>query len=846
MRTPFHQRDVALAAIALLATAAASLSADPASAQARKLLPVASAAPVPGKYVAGDFHNHTTCSDGSISLQKLVNKSTATWGLDWFVQAGHGNSGGTRNCTLTEDATLATTLYPFTNQGPATTWAGSIGSANVKGDTSSGVGYMWRWQSVQEYQYPLLEYLSTLKQTPLFLGLEENPWGHEHLSMSIIDGQMPPSAVDLPGSLPTTPGSNVTTTAYSSVDPSVANRTMTITGGRYIPGGNADKLAKHVYCFDSTLSDTSRGNVTGSTSVGNNWDCTNPNSAQSGSSSTISSGPSNTLAWKDAAKKLMPTSGTGAGTAGDLVTQEAVKWMRDFAPTTSYFVPAHLERAGTFNPDGNNGWNIEHLRNFNNIASAIAFGMETQPGHGASSNRGEYQPRRQTIQGVLQDSVGTTTYGGTGVYGAQIGGVWDALLGEGRNFWFFASSDWHNRGIFGPDDRRSTQDFQPGEYQQNFTLVRNGTDKLRPQTIVDGLRSGNNWATTGQLIDRLAFVVCSGLTPGQVQSIVETAALNNTTADNQPGCASMGQKLVVNAGATVIVGIAVRDPAGKNRSPYSFPNPSLAQVMPNPPAMNMPVLDHVDIIGGNVTGLISPMLPDGTTPNPAYAGAWPINSNWLNQDPSSPNFGKVAGLAAVPSAAKNTSAAKLSSFTTSTWALSGTDTQIKLMTYSLPVNQTQYLRLRGTNMPASVPYETDADGNPLTDLFTNANDTTLLRIPCTVVGTNVPPLGSRLPYTQANVDAKPIDGCPTHLPIATSGSTAVNPIAGQKAVAYDVAAWADLWFYSNPVFVQVNGGVAVQGVTDAVQPGARSTLRTARKSKPAGQYMVAAAAGLGK
>ena len=70
------------------------------------------------------------------------------------------------------------------------------------------------------------------------------------------------------------------------------------------------------------------------------------------------------------------------------------------------------------------------------------------------------------------DSVGGTTYGGTGVYGAQIGGVWDALLGEGRNWWFFASSDWHNRGMFGPDDRRSTQDFYPGEYQRDFVMVR--------------------------------------------------------------------------------------------------------------------------------------------------------------------------------------------------------------------------------------------------------------------------------------------------------------------------------------------------------------------------------------
>jgi len=29
-----------------------------------------------GTYVAGDFHNHTTCSDGSISMQKLVKKAT--------------------------------------------------------------------------------------------------------------------------------------------------------------------------------------------------------------------------------------------------------------------------------------------------------------------------------------------------------------------------------------------------------------------------------------------------------------------------------------------------------------------------------------------------------------------------------------------------------------------------------------------------------------------------------------------------------------------------------------------------------------------------------------------------
>src|SRR5882672_3541977 len=162
-----------------------------------------------GTYVSGDFHNHTTCSDGSISMQKLVKKATdkveTPWGLDWFVQAGHGNSGGTRNCTLVEDATLNTPAYPFIpGTSPSTTWSASIGSANVKGDTTSGVGYMWRWQSVQEYQYPVIEYLAAYKNVPLFIGNESIVAGHEHSSMSVIAGQIPTS-LDT-ATLPTTPG----------------------------------------------------------------------------------------------------------------------------------------------------------------------------------------------------------------------------------------------------------------------------------------------------------------------------------------------------------------------------------------------------------------------------------------------------------------------------------------------------------------------------------------------------------------------------------------------------------------------------------------------------------------
>jgi hypothetical protein len=793
MSLRFHKSQVALAVVTVLGSITTVAAPT-----------VANAAKVPGQYVAGDFHNHTTCSDGAISMQKLVKKVTektaGNWGLDWFVQAGHGGNGN-RNCTLVEDASLETPAYPLmsgatpynTNgtlpvtappapsqyAGPSTTWSASIGNANIKGLKSVATAAnattgapeilnMWRWQSIQEFQYPLIEYLSAYKNVPLFIGMESVVAGHEHASMSVITGQMPTS-VDT-AVLPTTPG--------------------------YVAQGNANALAQWSYCFDRGDTDTSRGNTTG-TSIGNNWNCSVTGSLNSGD-----------LSWNATAQKLMPASGAGVGTKGHLKTLEALKWMAENHPNGSYYVPAHLERAGQFDPNGNQGFNVEHLRNFNNTAPNIAFGFETQPGHGASANRGEYQVLRNTFSDAIKyDSVGGTTYGGTGVYGAVVGGVWDSLLGEGRNFWFFASSDWHNRGIFGPDDRRSTQDFQPGEYQRNYTLVRNGADKLRPQTIVNGLRTGNNWASSGQLIDRLAVVACSsyaGLTArtnASVEALAVKAATANTDID-ATGCVTMGEKLVVRPGADIVVSVVIRDPAGTNNAPYSFPNPSLAQVGLSIP-VNTPVLDHVDVIRGLVTGFRQPGAAD-------YAGEWPRNTNWLKTD------GTTADLSVVPAAAKNTTAALLKTFAaagSTTWTpfTSSVDgTQFVKMTFRIPaVQASQYVRLRGTNMPAAVPYETDANGNPLADFYTNAQSTANLRIPCTTVGTNVPT--NAVSWTAAS---GAIDGCPAHLATAPAAiTTASGPVAlGQKMVSYDVAAWSDLWFYSNPVFVEVSGSTVVAGV----------------------------------
>lgn len=717
----------------------------------------------PGNYVTGDFHNHTTCSDGSISMQKLVKKATdkqdTPWGLDWFVQAGHGGNGN-RNCTLAEDATLATPAYPLvfaqdgtTVLGPTTTWQRSNPAVQPKGTVSGSAPSqnMWRWQSVQEYQYPLLEYLSALKSKPLFVGIESVVAGHEHSSSSVITGQMPSSIFKQ--RLPNGPG-------YSAL-------------------GNATALSQWEYCFDRGDGDRSRGNTAEGGSVGNNWDC-------SVNGSLNAADPN----WDALAQKLVPLSGPGNGVRGHAKTVEAMKWMKQNHGDGSYYVPAHLERAGPFNPDGNNGYNIEHLRDFNNAAPRIAFGMETQPGHGASDARGEYTIRRNGINGVNVDSVGGTTYGGTGVYGAQVGGVWDAMLGEGRNFWFFASSDWHNRGMFGPDDRRSTQDFYPGEYQRDFVMVHDrdghgqskGKDVLTPQEIVDGLRTGNSFASSGQLIDRLAFVACADtkLNDWLGNLLLETstflAAANNTDV-NFGNCVTMGEKLVVKPGQEVVIAIAVRDPSGTNYSPYSFPNPSLAQVGITQP-LNKPLLDHIDVVRGLVSGYKSPNSPD-------YAGQWP--NDWI----TNPNMDNV------PAGAKNTTAAVVRTFDSGNWKRA--DGQFRVMTFRIPhVNASQYVRLRGSNLPALVPFETDPDGNPLPDLATNQG-----RVNPTVNGgTDGMPANANLRIPCASVGTDDFNGCPSHLPV----------VNGQKMVAFDVAAWSDLWFYSNPIYIEVKGGTRVAGV----------------------------------
>ena len=89
------------------------------------------------------------------------------------------------------------------------------------------------------------------------------------------------------------------------------------------------------------------------------------------------------------------------------------------------------------------------------------------------------------------------------------------------------------------------------------------------------------------------------------------------------------------------------------------------------------------------------------------------------------------------------------------------------------MKHSQYLRLRGTNLPASVPFETDADGNPLADLWTNATahqpdaagrhgwHARRMR----TCAFRARPSGTNVPANGVTYTGTAIDGCPAHLPV---------------------------------------------------------------------------------
>jgi hypothetical protein len=554
------------------------------------------------------------------------------------------------------------------------------------GTVQQTVNDMWRWQSLQEFNLGGIieerEYPGNDDKVA-FLGLEWVVPGHEHASNSIITGQ-------------------------------------------YDDTPKSDAIAQFEYCFARNSDDTSQGG-------GQGWTCEISKENNDKLIALFNGRPEEAqnrdpgLEPGDYNGSLDPLTGINTADNGDHVkSAAAVLWKEEKFPGEGFFVQAHVERQGAFLPGENRGWNVEHMRDIHTLVPEASIGFESQPGHQAQPNRGSYSGGRPTA--------GFWTYGGTGAYAAAevskpgldfngnpidpattpecqepgvncsnvprtvlsrpgIRTMWDALLSEGRRFWFFGSSDWHNRGSFSPLDFETDNDFWPGEYQDNFTRVVDNNPDNPAQDIVDALRGGNTFVVQGQLIDKMKFVACA-----------------------EGKCATMGETLKVRKGAKVQVHLVVHDPEGESRSPYNFANPALKQIGVEQP-LNKPEVAHMDLIMGKVDGPIAHTDPD-------YYNPIAPDTTRIVKQVSDRRMGKGP---------------------------------IKGLAYAFRAEYDSYVRARGSNLPPSTPHARDHDGNPLAD---NLRD----NIACT--------------------DAL----CPPHV---------------DGKLDKDLEAWADIWFYSNPIFIEV-------------------------------------------
>ena len=500
-----------------------------------------------GKWLAGDFHHHTTLTDGSHSMDEDFAQASR-FGLNWWANSEHGGA-FSRN---TYNQYLDTLTPPVTILGD---------NAWLDGTHQK----MWRWQSLLQFSYPVLDRLR--RQYPdqtIIQGLEWNVPGHEHCSVGLV-------------------------------------------------ADSANPLAQFEYLFDANDQDKTGGKA-------------GPFNFEDPAQNGVSKNPVN-----NHAKAL-----------------QAVNWLKQHYGQKSWTIFAHPERKSLYK--------ISDFRDFNNAAPEVAFGFESLPGHQKAANRGEYgdtDPAKNIADGQQ-------TYGGAGIYSAKVGGLWDALLAEGRHWWLFVNSDFHD----------TDNDFWPGEYCKTWTFVvdQDRDGRYSAQEIADALRLGNSFCVHGDLINALQFSV-----------------------KTQDETATMGETLKVPAGKDVKVTIKFKSPPVNNNG-------------------NRPLVDHIDLIAGSVTGRISSTLPDGTA-NPAYSQ---IDSD----------------------------AKVIARFTGSDWEL--TEEGWNVIHYQVKIDKDKYFLIRGTNQSLG-------DG--------------------------------QLDRTNNNLD-----------PLA-------DPLGANTAAA----AWADLWFYSNPIFVNAVG-----------------------------------------
>ncbi|KIQ34763.1 S-layer protein [Variovorax paradoxus] len=310
-------------------------------------------------------------------------------------------------------------------------------------------------------------------------------------------------------------------------------------------------------------------------------------------------------------------------------TLAAIAWLKKNYPETSYLQINHPSR----NPGK---YTAAQLREMNDAAPNIVFSLEGMVGNQMEPDRGGYN------SAYIPANLPSRTYGGVDYLVAKLGGTWDALLSEGRHIWNVADSDYH----FTTSQGQYSSGYAPGEYAKNHLWG----DIKDAKSLLAAFRAGRLFAVNGGLIDALDFKV-----------------------QGAKGAGEMGSEIAAAPGEDLKITIRFKSPERNN---YEF------QLGSGVFANVKPVVDHVDLIAGDVTG---------------------------RETPGTPGYARDT----------NPSTRVVKRFTRSDWKLEA-DGYFSV-SYTVKAAGSQYFRLRGTNLGTDVPNET-AGGEPLFDAQTTGAD----------------------------------------------------------------------------------------------------------------------------
>jgi hypothetical protein len=258
-------------------------------------------------------------------------------------------------------------------------------------------------------------------------------------------------------------------------------------------------------------------------------------------------------------------------------TLDGAAFLEHRYPRESYAIVDH--------PSRDLDWTVGDLRALQDAAPDVVCGFEGFPGDQAAAARGGYGNDFDAGGNVVSgpgdpgyspsETDRARTYGGADAMVAKIGGVWDALLAEGRPWYVYGDSEFKWRKTVygsGAASSASFNDFWPGEYDKTWTYARAGGY----EGLVAAIKSGDSFVVNGDLVKALDFHATAG-------KVART----------------MGQTLTVKKGQRVVVTIRFKSPSTNN-------NGSRVRV------------DHIDLIEGNVTRRVAPSSPgyDTTATNP--------------------------------------------------------------------------------------------------------------------------------------------------------------------------------------------------------------------------------------